>query len=1052
MDLRRFVDKPVFSSVISIIIVVVGIISVVTLPVEQFPDIAPPTISVMTNYYGASAETVQKSVIAPLEEAINGVEDMNYIKSSATNSGTASIQVYFRQGTDPDMAAINVQNRVSKALSQLPAEVTQVGVTVVKRQSSTLQMFSLTSPDKRYDENFISNYVNINIKPEVLRLEGVGDIMILGGSYSMRIWLKPEKMAQYALSPSEISAALAEQNIEAATGTFGQDSDASFQYTMKYSGRIYMPEEMGEIVIRANEDGTILRLKDVAKVELGAESYAYHGYTNGVPGVLCMVYQTAGSNATAVNESIDALLADLSQNLPEGLEIVQLMSVNNFLFASMDNVLHTLLEAIFLVILVVYFFLQDIRSTLIPLIGIIVSLIGTFAFMALMGFSINMLTLFALVLVIGTVVDDAIIVVEAVQEKFDRGYRSSYWASVDAMKGVGNAVLTSSLVFMAVFIPVSFMGGTSGVFYKQFGLTMAAAVGISAINALSLSPALCALFLKPYVTEDGSERKNFAAKVRKAYNASFNAILNKYKLIVVFFLKKKWLVWSLIGCCIMLFAWLMNNTKSSLVPEEDQGTIMMNVSASPGTTLSNTTAAMQVIEQRLQQIPQIKDYAMVSGYGLISGQGSCFGMYVIKLKPWEERPQDSDHVKSVISKIYALTADIKEVTVFATSPGMIPGYGMGNSLDLQLQDKKGGSITDFYNTAQSYLRALSARKEVARAYSSFDIRYPQWLVEVDAAKCKMAGLSPKDLLSTLSAYYGGQYISNINRFSRVYKVMMQASPDYRIDETSLNNIYVKVKGQMAPLSQYLKLTRVYGAEILDRFNLYNSISVSVSPSPGYSSGEVIKAIREVASESLPVGYGFEFGGITREESEQTNTQMIAIFAICALMIYLILCALYESFVLPLAVLISVPCGLMGTFLFAKFFGLENNIYLQTGMIMLIGLLSKTAILITEYAVESRHKGLSLAASALYAAKARLRPILMTVLTMIFGMLPLMFSTGVGANGNRSLGTGVVGGMIVGTLALLFFVTALYVTFQSLQEKIKPLGSDPSKEERPQELN
>ncbi|MBQ5864137.1 MAG: efflux RND transporter permease subunit, partial [Bacteroidales bacterium] len=885
MDYRRFIDKPVFSSVISIIIVVVGVISLLTLPVEQFPDIAPPTISVTTSYFGASAETVQKSVIAPLEEAINGVEDMNYIKSSATNSGTASIQVYFRQGTDPDMAAVNVQNRVSKAMSQLPAEVAQVGVSVNKRQSSTLQMFSVISPNSRYDENFISNYININIKPEILRLEGVGDIMVLGGSYSMRIWLKPEKMAQHSLNPSDISAILAEQNIEAATGTFGKDSDAAFQYTMKYKGRIFMPEEMGEIVIRANEDGTLLKLKDVAEIELGAESYAYHGYTNGAPGVLCMVYQTAGSNATAVNESIDALLAEMSENLPDGLEIVQLMSVNNFLFASVENVIHTLLEAILLVILVVYVFLQDFRSTVIPLIGIIVSLIGTFAFMALMGFSINMLTLFALVLVIGTVVDDAIIVVEAVQEKFDRGYKSSYWASVDAMKGVGGAVLTSSLVFMAVFIPVSFMGGTSGIFYKQFGLTMAAAVGISAINALSLSPALCALFLKPYQVEGTGEKKNFAAKVRKAYNASFNALLNKYKFIVVFFLRRKWLVWSLIAGCIMLFAWLMNNTKSSLVPEEDQGTIMMNVSASPGTTLSNTTDYMRIIEQRLGTIPQIKDYAMVSGYGLVSGQGSCFGMYVIKLKPWEERPEKSDNVNSVIAQIYGVTADIKEVSVFATSPGMIPGYGMGNSLDLQLQDKKGGSIEDFYNTAQAYIGQLSKRPEVSRAYSSFNIRYPQWLVEVDAAKCKKAGLSPRDLLSTVSAYYGGQYVSNINRFSRVYKVMMQSSPDYRIDESSLNNIYVRVNGQMAPLSQFLTLTRVYGAEVLDRFNLYNSISVSVSPAPGYSSGEVIKVVREVAKESLPTGYGFEFGGITREESEQNNTQMVAILAICALMIY-----------------------------------------------------------------------------------------------------------------------------------------------------------------------
>ena len=1043
MDLRRFIERPVFSAVISIVIVVVGLIGLFTLPVEQFPNIAPPTISVNTMYYGASAETVQKSVIAPLEEAINGVENMNYMVSQATNSGSVSLQVYFRQGTDPDMAAVNVQNRVTKAMAQLPAEVKQAGVTTVKRQSSTLQMFSLCSPDERYDINFISNYININLKPEIQRIAGVGDLMILGGSYSMRIWLKPDIMAQYKLTPNDIRAALAEQNIEAATGQFGENSDASFQYVMKYKGRMYLPEDMQEIVIRANEDGSVLRLKDVARVELGQESYAFVGETNGVPGILCMIYQTAGSNATAVNKDIDAFLAKASEDLPEGLEIVQIMSSNDFLFASIKNVIKTLFEAIILVILVVFIFLQDFRSTMIPLVGIFVSLIGTFAFMAVMGFSINMLTLFALVLVIGTVVDDSIIVVEAVQAKFEIGYKSPYMASIDAMKGVGNAVLTSSLVFMAVFIPVSFMGGTSGTFYRQFGLTMAAAVGISALNALTLSPALCALLLRPY--EESENKNSFKAKFKRVYNVAFDAVLDKYKFGVLFFMRRKWLVWTLIAGSMILFVYLMGNVKSSLVPQEDQGSIMVNVGTAPGTSLAETEKIMKKVEERVRQIPQIADYSKVSGYGLMSGQGSCFGMYIIRLKDWKLRPAKEDEVNHVIAQLYALTADIKEASIFAMGPGMIPGYGMGNSLDMKMQDRKGGDVTTFYNVTQQFLGELTKRPEISRAYSVFNIRYPQWLVEVDAAKCKRAGISPKEVLATLSAYYGSNYISDINRFSRVYKVMMQSEPEYRMTENSLDNVFVRVKNEMAPLSQFLTLTRVYGAESLDRFNMYNAISVNVSPAEGYSTGEAIKAVAETAKEKLPSGYGYEYGGLTREENEQSNTQMIVIFGICILMIYLILCALYESFVVPFAVILSVPCGLMGTFLFAKLFGLENNIYLQTGMIMLIGLLSKTAILVTEYAVERRYAGMSLTAAALYAARARLRPILMTVLTLIFGMFPLMVATGVGANGNRSLGTGVVGGMFIGTLALLFFVPVLFIVFQYLQEKIKPIQTEPSRD-------
>ena len=1043
MNLRTFIERPVLSAVISITIVVVGIIGLFSLPVEQYPDIAPPTIMVSTTYYGASAETLQKSVIAPLEEAINGVEDMTYMTSSATNSGSVSITVYFKQGTDPDMAAVNVQNRVSRATGQLPAEVTQVGVTTSKRQTSILQMFSLYSPDDSYDENFLSNYISINLKPQILRISGVGDLMIMGGEYSMRVWMKPDVMAQYKLIPSDITGVLAEQNIESATGSFGENSDETYQYTMKYTGRLITPEEFGDIVIRSTDNGEVLKLKDVADIQLGQDSYAYHGGMDGHPGVSCMVFQTAGSNATEVNQNIDKLLEEASKDLPKGVELTQMMSSNDFLFASIHEVVKTLIEAIILVILVVYVFLQDFRSTLIPLVGIVVSLVGTFAFMAIAGFSINLLTLFALVLVIGTVVDDAIIVVEAVQARFDVGYRSSYMASIDAMKGISNAVITSSLVFMAVFIPVSFMGGTSGTFYTQFGLTMAVAVGISAINALTLSPALCALLLKPYINEDGTQKNNFAARFRKAFNSAFDVMVDKYKTIVLFFIKRRWLTWSLLACSVVLLVLLMNNTKTSLVPDEDQGVIFVNVSTAAGSSLTTTDKVMERIEKRLMEIPQLKHVQKVAGYGLLAGQGSSFGMLILKLKPWDERPGDEDNVQSVIGQVYARTADIKDASVFAISPGMIPGYGMGNALELHMQDKMGGDMNEFFTTTQQYLGALNQRPEISMAYSTFDVRYPQWTVEVDAAKCKRAGITPDAVLSTLSGYYGGQYVSNFNRFSKVYRVMIQADPVFRLDETSLDNAFVRMSnGEMAPLSQFVTLTRSYGAESLSRFNMYNSIAVNAMPADGYSTGDAIKAVQETAEQSLPKGYGYDYGGITREENQQSGTTII-IFGICFLMIYLILSALYESFIIPFAVLLSVPCGLMGSFLFAWMFGLENNIYLQTGLIMLIGLLAKTAILLTEYAAERRKAGMGLIASAVSAAKARLRPILMTALTMICGLFPLMMSSGVGANGNRSLGTGVVGGMTIGTLALLFIVPTLFIAFQWLQERLRPVQSVPT---------
>ncbi len=1042
MTLKHFIERPVLASVISIVIVIAGLIGLATLPVEQYPDIAPPTVMVHASYPGASAETIQKSVVVPLEEAINGVEDMIYIQSSATNAGSASVTVYFKQGTDPDMATVNVQNRVATATGALPAEVTRIGVTTMKRQTSMLMVFALNSPDDTYDEVFLANYMNINIKPRIQRIQGVGEFFALGADYSMRIWLKPDVMAQYRLIPSDVTYALSEQNIESAAGQLGENSENAFQYTMKYRGRRMTPEEFGQIVIRSTADGQVLKLKDVADIELGSESYAYKGYANSHPGIAAMVFQTAGSNATQVVEEIEELLEEIKTELPKGVEIVRLQNVNDFLYASINEVLKTLFEAIILVVLVVYVFLQDIRSTLIPTVSILVALIGTFAFLSVAGFSINLLTLFALVLAIGTVVDDAIIVVEAVQARFDAGYKSSYMATIDAMSGITSAIVTSTLVFMAVFIPVAMMGGTSGVFYTQFGLTMAVAVGISALNALTLSPALCALILKPYLDENGEMRDNFAARFRKAFNSSFNALVNKYKHGVMFFIKRKWLTWSTLALALGALVFLMNDTKTGLVPDEDMGTVMVNVTTAPGTSLHETNEVMMEVGRRIRAIPQVRDFNQVAGYGMIAGQGNSYGMCIVKLKDWKERPDKQDAVGAVIGQIYARTADIKNAQIFAVAPPMISGYGTSTGFNMFLQDRAGGDITDFYNVYLRFIGALNQRPEIGRAYSTFDISFPQYVVDIDAAKAKRAGISPSDILSTLSGYYGGQYVSNINRFSKVYRVMLQADPKYRTDTESLDNVFVRMQnGEMAPISQFVELTKIYGPEVLNRFNLYNSIAVTGTAADGYSSGDAIEAIRETAAQVLPKGYGFEFGGITREEA-QTGSNTTIIFGICILLIYLILSALYESFIIPFAVILSVPCGLMGSFLFAKMLGLENNIYLQTGLIMLIGLLAKTAILLTEYAGDRRRAGMSLTQAAISAAKVRLRPILMTVLTMVFGMLPLVFAHGVGANGNTTLGTGVVGGMLVGTLALLFLVPALFIVFQTLQEKIKPIEFDP----------
>ena len=1037
MKLKIFIDRPILSCVVSVIILMLGVIGLSNLPMEQYPDIAPPTIFVSATYTGANAETVQKSVIAPLEEAINGVENMTYMTSTATNTGSASITVYFKQGTDPDMATINTKNRVSEAEGLLPAEVTKIGVTVEKRQNSMVKILALYSEDDSYDQNFINNYFKINVEPRLSRISGVGNVMVMGSDYAMRVWLNPLVMAQYGLVPSDVISVLGEQNIEAATGTLGEDSENTFQYTLKYRGRYETTEEFGNMVVKSLSSGEVLRLKDIATVELGSQSYAYNSQIAGHPGATCMISQTAGSNANEIIEEVDALVEEISKDLPKGLVLTDLMSTKDFLDASINEVVKTLIEAIILVILVVYFFLQSIRSTIIPSVSIIVSLVGTFAFLYVAGFSLNLLTLFALVLVIGTVVDDAIVVVEAVQAKFDEGYRSPYKATVAAMDGISAAIVTTSLVFMAVFIPTSFMGGTSGVFYTQFGLTMAVAVGISAINALTLSPALCALIMTPHTDKSTGEKMSFSSRFHHAFEASFNRLVLKYKNGVSFFLRRKWIAGiGLVAVCALLVVFL-RITKTGLVPDEDMGTIFVNVTTSPGSSLAQTKRTMQQIDERLREIPQIKLYSNVAGYSMMGGQSASGGMIIIKLKHWDERTDSEDNINSVIGQIYARTEDIKSANIFVFAQPTIVGYGMGSGFEVYVQDYTGGDINDLQKYAQDFIAALNKRPEISMAYTTFDTKFPQYRVDVDAAKCERAGISPSEVLDVLSGFIGGNYASNLNRFSKLYRVYVQASKDFRTDKESLKNMYVRTgSGEMAPIEQFVTLTKVYGAETLTRFNMNTSIPVNGMPADGYSSGEAIKAIEEVADQTLPTGYGYEFGGITREESGSSSNTVI-IFAICIIFIYLILCALYESLFVPLAVILSVPFGLLGSFLFAQCFGLENNIYMQTGLIMLIGLLSKTAILLTEYASTRRKQGMSIAQAAISAAGVRLRPILMTALTMIIGLFPLIIATGAGANGNRSLGVGAVGGMLVGTLALLFVVPVLFMVFQTIEERVLP---------------
>lgn len=1038
MKPKLFIDRPILAACISALILMLGIIGLVNLPMEQYPDIAPPTVQVSATYTGASAATVQKAVIVPLEEEINGVENMMYMTSSATNTGSGSINVYFKQGTDPDMAAVNVQNRVTKAQGTLPSEVTKIGVTAQKRQNSQLQLMSLYCTNGDYDEKFLANYLKINVVPRIQRISGVGEVMVMGNDYAMRIWLKPDVMAQYGLVPSDIITVLGEQNIEASTGTLGEDSENTFQYTLKYRGRYETGEEFGEMVIRTTEGGNTLRLKDVADIELGTTSYNFSGGVSGYPGATFMVMQTAGSNANEIIEEINGVVDEIRADLPEGLVLENMMSVKSFLDASIKNVIKTLIEAIILVIIVVYVFLQSVRSTFIPLVGIFVSLVGTFAFLYVAGFSINLLTLFALVLVIGTVVDDSIVVVEAVQAKFDEGYKSPYEATVDAMGGITAAIITTTLVFMAVFIPVSFMGGTTGTFYTQFGLTMAVAVGISAVNALTLSPALCALIMTPHMQAEEGKKLSFSSRFHIAFDTAFGRMVNKYKTAVKYFFRRKWMVGvALAAACVLLFV-LIRTTKTGLIPDEDTGTVFVSITTAPGSTLAETKSILEEVEKRINDIPQIDLYARVGGYNMMGGgQSSAGGTFIVRLKDWDERKGKADSKDAVIGQVMARTADIKNAQIFAFAPPMIMGYGMTNGLEIYMQDQKGGDIETLFSYTKDFIAALNARPEIQSAVTTFDTRFPQYLVEVDAARCKRAGISPSDVLDVLSCYVGGNYASNVNRFSKIYRVMVQARPEYRLDTESLNNMYVRASsGDMAPVGQFVTLTKTYGPEILSRFNLFSTISVNASAATGYSSGDAIRAVQEVARETLPAGYGFEFGGTSREEAS-SGTSIMVIFIICIIFVYIILCSLYESLFIPLAVMLSIPFGLAGSFLFAKIFGVENNIYMQTGLIMLIGLLAKTAILLTEYASERRRHGMGIAQAALSAAAVRLRPILMTALTMIIGLLPLVVATGAGANGNISLGVGTVGGMLIGTVALLFVVPVLFIVFQSIEERVMP---------------
>ena len=1055
MKLDKFINRPVLSTVISILMVILGVIGLATLPITQYPDIAPPTVSVRATYTGASASAVLNSVIAPLEEQINGVENMMYIQSDATNTGSADISVYFKQGTDPDMAAVNVQNRVSMAQGLLPAEVTQIGVTTQKRQNSMLMVFSLYDETDEYNVEFIENYANINIVPEIKRVNGVGDANVLGMDYSMRIWLKPDIMAQYKLVPSDISAVLAEQNIEAAPGQFGERGNQTFQYTIKYKGRLQKAEEFENIVVKALPDGEILRLGDIAEIELGRLAYTFNNRVNGHKAVSVIVYQMAGSNATQTISDLEEALAKAQESLPTGLRINIAQNANDFLYASIHEVIKTLIEAFVLVFIVVYVFLQDMRSTLIPAIAIPVALIATFFVLKLIGFSVNLLTLSAMVLAIAIVVDDAIVVVEGVHAKLDQGYKSAREASIDAMSELGGAIVSITLVMMSVFIPVSFMGGTAGTFYRQFGLTMAISIGFSALNALTLSPALCALFLKPHNAEHGEKKMSMIDRFHTSFNAAYDSLLSSYKKRVVFFIHKKWFSMGLVAVSIVLLVFFMDTTPTGMVPTEDTGTIMGAVTLPPGTSQERAMEIMDKVDSLIAAEPAVSSRTIVSGFGFIGGEGPSYGSVIIKLKDWEERSMMQNSSVVVGTLFMRAQKIIKDAQVLFFTPPMIPGYSASSDIELNMLDRTGGDLNKFNDVVHSYMDALKQRPEINSAQTTFNPSFPQYMMDIDAAACKKAGISPRDILVTMQGYFGGLYASNFNSFGKMYRVMIQASPEATKNMESLNRIKIRNGNEMAPITQFVSLKKIYGPDVISRFNLYTSIKVMVAPASGYTSGQALQAIAEVAKENLPTGFGYELGGMAREEAETSGGTTAIIFVLCFVFVYLLLSAQYESYILPLAVLLSVPAGLLGSFLFVNGFSalgsipalkmiigtMSNDIYMQIALIMLMGLLAKNAILIVEFALDRRKQGMGIAWAAVLGASARLRPILMTSLAMIVGLIPLMLAVGVGAHGNRTLGASAIGGMLVGMIFQIFIVPVLFVIFQWLQEKFKPIEWD-----------
>ena len=1051
MKLDRFINRPVLSTVISILIVILGILGLFTLPITQYPDIAPPTVSVRATYTGANAQTVLNSVIAPLEDQINGVENMMYMTSNASNNGSADISIYFKQGTDPDMAAVNVQNRVSMAQGLLPAEVTKIGVTTQKRQNSMLVVFAVYDAEDRYDQKFLENYAKINLIPEVQRVPGVGDANVLGTDYSMRIWLKPDVMAQYKLVPNDVSNVLAEQNVEAAPGSFCEQGNQSFQYTIRYKGRLQTAEEFDNIVVKALPDGEVLRLKDIADIELGRLTYNYVNKVNGHNAVACIVYQMPGTNATETINNIQDLLVRSEATMPPGMKVEVSMNANDFLYASIHEVLKTLLEAFILVFIVVYVFLQDLRSTLIPAIAIPVALIGTFFLLSLIGFSINLLTLCAMVLAIAIVVDDAIVVVEGVHAKLDQGYKSAKQASIDAMSELGGAIVSITLVMMSVFIPVSFMGGTAGIFYRQFGVTMAIAIGLSALNALTLSPALCAIFLKPH-DEHGEKKTTFVSRFHTSFNVAYDSLLKSYKKRVLFFIQKKWLAFGTVAASIALLIFFMQVTPTGMVPNEDMGTIMGAVTLPPGASQERTLEIMERVDSLIASDPAVKSRTAITGFSFIGGQGPSYGSFIIKLKDWEERSMTQSAEVVYGSLFMRAQKVVKDAQVLFFTPPMIPGYSASSDIELNMQDKTGGSLEKFFDVSKDYMAALTARPEIKSAQTTFNPNFPQYMIDIDAAACKKVGISPSDILMTLQGYYGGLYASNFNRFGKMYRVMVQADPSMRANMESLKNIKVRNGNEMAPISQFITIEKVYGPDIISRFNMYTSMKLMVAPADGFTSGQALKALEEVASTTLPAGFGYELGGMAREEAETSGSTTGLIFILCFVFVYLLLSAQYESYVLPLAVLLSIPFGLMGSFLFVQGWAalgsipalkmilgtMSNNIYMQIALIMLMGLLAKNAILIVEFALERRRMGMSITWAAVLGAAARLRPILMTSLAMVVGLLPMMFAFGVGAHGNRTLGTAAIGGMFVGMIFQILIVPALFVVFQYLQEKVKPI--------------